>query len=183
MESLPAYQASVQLNRVFLPVVIAAGTFGNVAVVVIHCRLPPSQRSGLSVYFTALAVSDTATLWTGWYETLATFGVTLSAEYHVHRDYSDVIVDAGDVSDQGLDLLRLQSSFSLDSGFHDDPPRLGDSLAAQNEDVFNQTPGEERGGFRRVRWHAVQCAHLVRSPVGSSGPRRTESGVLLQLRQ
>ena len=49
----------------------------------------------MSVYFTALAMSDTMALWTGWFETLDTFGATLSVVYHVHRDYyRDVIVDA-----------------------------------------------------------------------------------------
>ena len=47
-----------------------------------------------SVYFTALAVSDTTALWTAWFWVLETFGVTLSVEYHVHRDYSDVVMDA-----------------------------------------------------------------------------------------
>ena len=94
MESFPAYRASVQLKRVLLPVIMAAGTFGNVAVVVIQRRLPPSQKSSMSVYFTALAVSDTTALWTGWFEILEAFGVTLSVEYHVQRDYSDVVVDA-----------------------------------------------------------------------------------------
>ena len=93
MEQLLTYQASVELKRVYLPIIIVAGTFGNVLVVVIQHRLPPSQRSSMSVYFTALAVSDTTVLWIGWFQVLETFGATLSVEYHVHRDRSDVVVD------------------------------------------------------------------------------------------
>ena len=94
LESLPAYRASVQLKRFYLPFVIVAGTFGNVVVVVIHCRLPPNQKSSMSVYFTALAISDTTTLWMGNFEMLETFGVTLTVEYHVQRHYSDIVIDA-----------------------------------------------------------------------------------------
>ena len=94
LESLPAYRASVQLKRFYLPLVIVAGTFGNVAVVVIHSRLPPNQKSSMSVYFTALAISDTTTLWTGWFEMLETFGFTLTVEYHLQRDIHDVVMDA-----------------------------------------------------------------------------------------
>ena len=85
VESLPAYRASVQLKRFYLPFVIVAGTFGNVVVVLIHCRLPPNQKSSMSVYFTALAISDTTTLWTGWFEMFETFGLRLAVEYHVQR--------------------------------------------------------------------------------------------------
>ena len=94
LESLPAYRASVQLKRFYLPFVIVAGTFGNVVVVVIHCRLPPNQKSSMSVYFTALAISDTTTLWMGWFYLLETFGLTLTVEYHVQRDNHDVVMDA-----------------------------------------------------------------------------------------
>ena len=94
LESLPAYRASVQLKQIYLPLIIVAGTFGNVIVVVIHCRLPPNQKSSMSVYFTALAISDTTTLWTGWFYFLETFGVTLTVEYHVQKHYNDVIMDA-----------------------------------------------------------------------------------------
>ena len=94
LESLPAYRASVQLKRIYLPFIIVAGTFGNVVVVLIHCRLPPNQKSSMSVYFTALAISDTTTLWTGWFEMLETLGVTLTVEYHVQRHYSDIVIDA-----------------------------------------------------------------------------------------
>ena len=94
LESLPMYRASVELKRVCLPFIIAAGTFGNVVVVLIQRRFPSNHRSCLSVYFTALAVSDTMALWTAWFWVLETFGVTLSVEYHLHRNYSDVVVDA-----------------------------------------------------------------------------------------
>ena len=94
LESLPAYRASVQLKRVFLPFVIVAGTFGNVVVIVIHCRLPPNQKSSMSVYFTALAISDTTTLWMGWFEMLETFGFTLTVKFHLQRDNHDVVMDA-----------------------------------------------------------------------------------------
>ena len=94
MESFPTYQASVQLRRIYLPIIIVAGTFGNVVVVVIHSRLPPRQKSSMSVYFTALAMSDTTALWMGWFEMLGTFGVTLSVAHRVNTDYSDAIVDA-----------------------------------------------------------------------------------------
>ena len=94
LESLSAYRASVQLKRFYLPFIIVAGTFGNVVVVVIHCRLPPNQRSSMSVYFTALAISDTTTLWMGNFEMLETFGVTLTVEYHVQKHYSDIVIDA-----------------------------------------------------------------------------------------
>ena len=94
LESLPTYRASVQVKQIYLPLVIAAGTFGNGVVVVIQSRLPPKQKSSMSVYFTALAISDTTTLWMGWFYLLETFGVTLSVEYHMQRHYSDVIMDA-----------------------------------------------------------------------------------------
>ena len=94
LQSLPAYRASVQLKRFYLPFVIVAGTFGNVVVVVIHCRLPPNQKSSMSVYFTALAISDTTTLWMGWFYLLETFGLTLTVEYHLQRDNRDVVIDA-----------------------------------------------------------------------------------------
>ena len=94
LESLPAYRVSVQLRRFYLPFVIAAGTFGNVVVVVIHCRLPPNQKSSMSVYFTALAISDTTSLWMGWFEMLEAFGVILTVEYRVQKDYSDLVMDA-----------------------------------------------------------------------------------------
>ena len=61
--------------------------------VVIHCRLPPNQKSSMSVYFTALAISDTMTLWMGWFYWLETFGDMLTVEYHVQRDYSDLVMD------------------------------------------------------------------------------------------
>ena len=75
-------RASVELRRVYLPVVIVAGTFGNVVVVVIQRRLPASQKSSMSVYFTALAVSDTTALWTAWFWVLQTFGIGLHTDYH-----------------------------------------------------------------------------------------------------
>ena len=62
VESLLAHQVAVHLMRICMPLIVAAGTFGNVFVVVIHCRLPPNQKSSMSVYFTALTISDTATL-------------------------------------------------------------------------------------------------------------------------
>ena len=62
VESLLAHQVAVHLMCICMPLIVAAGTFGNVFVVVIHCRLPPNQKSSMSVYFTALAISDTATL-------------------------------------------------------------------------------------------------------------------------
>ena len=93
LESLPAYQVSVHLMRICMPFVIVAGTFGNVVVVVIHCRLPPNQKSSMSVYFTALAISDTMTLWMRWFYWLETFGDMLTVEYHVQRDYSDLVMD------------------------------------------------------------------------------------------
>ena len=94
LESFLAHQAAVHLIRICMPLIIAAGTFGNVVVVVIHCRLPPNQKSSMSVYFTALAISDTATLWMGWFYLLQTFGFTLTVEYQVLRDYTDLIIDA-----------------------------------------------------------------------------------------
>ena len=94
MESLATYQAMVQLRRTYIPILIVAGTFGNVVVVVIHCRLPPSQKSSMSVYFTALAISDTTALWVSLFDTLDTFGITLTADYHVQRHYRDIIMDA-----------------------------------------------------------------------------------------
>ena len=93
LESLLAHQISEYLMRICMPFLIVAGTFGNVVVIVIHCRLPPNQKSSMSVYFTALAISDTTTLWMGWFEMLDTFGDTLSFEYHLQRDYSDVVKD------------------------------------------------------------------------------------------
>ena len=94
IESLLMYQASMRLRQICLPFIIVAGTFGNVVVVVIHCRLPRNQKSSMSVYFTTLAVSDTAVLWTGWFWMLQTLGITLSTEYHVQRDYIDFVMDA-----------------------------------------------------------------------------------------
>ena len=94
MESLATYQASVLLKQILLPVTLVAGTFGNVVVVVIQYRLPASQKSSMSVHFTALAISDTIGLGTGWFWMFESFGVTLSAEYHVQRDFSDVFMDA-----------------------------------------------------------------------------------------
>lgn len=93
LESLPAYRASVELKRIYLPVVMVAGTFGNVLVVVIQRRIPSNEKSSMSVYFTALAVSDTTALWTGWFWMLEAFGVTLSVEYHVQKNYRGVAMD------------------------------------------------------------------------------------------
>ena len=84
----------MQLKQSYLPFIIVAGTFGNVVVVVIHCRLPPNQRSSMSVYFTALSISGTATWWMGWFYLLQNFWITLTAEYSVQRDYSDIFMDA-----------------------------------------------------------------------------------------
>ena len=106
LESLPAFRASVQLKRFYLPFVIVAGTFGNVVVVVIHCRLPPNQRSSMSVYFTALAISDTTTLWMGWFYVLESLGFVLSAEYHVQSNYKDVILN-------GLCRIRVWISYAF----------------------------------------------------------------------
>ena len=106
LESLPAYRASVQLKQIYLPFLIVAGTFGNVVVVVIQRRLPPNQKSSMSVYFTALAISDTTALSTGWFWLLESFGVTLSAEYHVQRDYSDVVMD-------GVCRIRVWVSYAF----------------------------------------------------------------------
>ena len=108
IESLLMYQVSVQLRRIYLPVLIAAGTFGNVIVVVIHCRLPPGQKSSMSVYFTALAISDSVVLWTGWFWVLQAFGITLSVGYHVQqRDYThDVILDV-------LCRIRVWTSYAF----------------------------------------------------------------------
>ena len=94
LESLLAYQVSEHLMHIYLPFVIVAGTLGNVVVVVIHCRLPPNQKSSMSVYFTALAISDTATLWMGWFYLLETFRVPLTVEYRVQRLDSDLVMDA-----------------------------------------------------------------------------------------
>ena len=94
LESLLAYQVSEHLMHIYLPFVIVAGTLGNVIVVVIHCRLPPNQKSSMSVYFTALAVSDTATLWMGWFYLLETFRVPPTVEYRVQRLDSDLVMDA-----------------------------------------------------------------------------------------
>lgn len=124
-ELLLLYRASTELKRLCLPVVIVAGTFGNVVVVVIQRRLPPGQNSCMSVYFTALAVSDTTALWTAWFWTLETFGVTLSVEYHVQRDYSDVMVDVlcrirvwisyafGEISAWLLVFMTIHRAFSI----------------------------------------------------------------------
>ena len=106
LESFPEYRASVQLKQIYLPFVIAAGTFGNVVVVVIQSRLPPNQKSSMSVYFTALAISDTTALWTGWFWLLESFGVTLSAEYQVQRDYSSVFMD-------GLCRIRVWVTYAF----------------------------------------------------------------------
>ena len=106
VESLATYQASMMMKQILLPVTLVAGTFGNVVVVVIQHRLPPSQKSSMSVHFTALAISDTVGLWTGWFWMLEAFGVTLTAEYHEHRDYSDFIQDA-------LCRIRVWASFAF----------------------------------------------------------------------
>ncbi|PVD18925.1 hypothetical protein C0Q70_21484 [Pomacea canaliculata] len=63
VESEPLYQASVWLWKIGFPVILAAGTFGNVMVIVMHRRLAATQDSSISVYFTALAVSDLLSLW------------------------------------------------------------------------------------------------------------------------
>jgi len=94
LESLLAYQVSEHLMYIYLPFVIVAGTLGNVVVVVIHCRLPPNQKSSMSVYFTALAISDTATLWMGWFYLLETFRVPPTFENRVQRLDSDLVMDA-----------------------------------------------------------------------------------------
>ena len=58
---------------------------------VIYYLLPPNQTSSMSVYFTALAISDTTTLWMGWFYLLQTFGITPTVEYHMQRDNCDVM--------------------------------------------------------------------------------------------
>ena len=93
-ELLLMYRASLELKRIYLTIVIVAGTFGNVVVVVIQRRLPSTQKSSMSVYFTALAVSDTAVLWMGLFDMLETYGDTLVVEHHVSRGFTDVVVDA-----------------------------------------------------------------------------------------
>ena len=94
LESLPAYQTSVHLLRFYLPFVEVAGTFGNVVVVLIQRRLSLNQKSSMSLYLTALAILDTITLLTGWYTIVEAFGITVTAEYHEQRDFSDYAMDA-----------------------------------------------------------------------------------------
>ena len=60
----------------------------------IHYRLPPNQTSSMSVYFTALAISDTTTLRMGWFYLLQTFGITPTVEYHAQRDNCDIVMAA-----------------------------------------------------------------------------------------
>ncbi|XP_076464675.1 uncharacterized protein LOC143296541 [Babylonia areolata] len=58
------YEVGVVLWKVFCPIILALGTFGNSMTLVI-LRTVPLGGAGVSVFFSALAVSDLVVLYTG----------------------------------------------------------------------------------------------------------------------
>ena len=61
--SMPLIRASYIVGKIVLPIILIFGTFGNVMIIVIMNRLR-STASSMSVYFTALAVSDLVFIYT-----------------------------------------------------------------------------------------------------------------------
>ena len=63
LSSMPLVRASYIVGKIVLPIILVFGTFGNVMIIVIMNRLR-SAVSSISVYFTALAVSDLVFIYT-----------------------------------------------------------------------------------------------------------------------
>ena len=63
LSSMPLVRASYIVGKIVLPIILVFGTFGNVMIIVIMNRLR-STVSSISVYFTALAVSDLVFIYT-----------------------------------------------------------------------------------------------------------------------
>ena len=56
-EKMPLFKASILMGEIMLPIILVFGTFGKAMTIIIMRRLR-SAVSSISVYFTALAVSD-----------------------------------------------------------------------------------------------------------------------------